>query len=51
LAEVCRKHGISLATYYQCASKTAGMLANELKRVKELEAVNARLKEMFAELG
>jgi putative transposase len=38
VAEVCRKHGISNATYYQWKSKYAGMSANELKRVKELEA-------------
>jgi putative transposase len=51
VAEVCRKHGISSATYYQWKSKYAGMSANELKRVKELEAENARLKKMYAELA
>ena len=51
VAEVCRKHGISTATYYQWKSKYAGMSANELKRVKELEAENARLKKMFVELA
>jgi putative transposase len=51
VAEVCRKHGISSATYYQWKSKYAGMSANELKRVKELEAENGRLKRMYAELA
>ena len=41
VAEVCRKHGISNATCYQWKSKYAGMSANELKRVKELEARTA----------
>jgi putative transposase len=51
VAEVCRKHGISSATYYQWKSKYAGMSVSELKRVKELEAENARLKRMYAELA
>lgn len=51
VAEVCRKHGISSATYYQWKSKYAGMSVSELKRVKELEAENARLKRMYADLA
>lgn len=51
VAEVCRKHGISNATYYQWKSKYAGMSVNELKRVKDLEAENSRLKRMYAELA
>jgi len=51
VAEVCRKHGISTATYYQWKSKYAGMSVHELKRVKEVEAENARLKRMYAELA
>ncbi len=51
VGEVCRKHGISSATYYQWKSKYAGMSVNELKRVKELEAENGRLKRMYAELA
>ena len=50
-AEVCRKHSISTATYYQWKSKYAGMSVHELKRVKEVEAENARLKRMYAELA
>ena len=46
-----RKRGISSATYYQWKSKYAGMSVNELKKVKELEAENARLKRMYAELA
>lgn len=51
VAELCRKHGISSATYYQWKSKYAGMSVSELKRVKELEAENARLKRMYADLA
>ena len=51
VAEICRKHGISNATYYQWKSKYAGMSANELKRVRDLEAENSRLKRMYAELA
>jgi putative transposase len=51
VAEVCRKHGISTACYYQWKSKFAGMSVNELKRVKELEAENAKLKRMYADLA
>ena len=51
VAEVCSKHGISNATYYQWKSKYAGMSVNELKRVKDLEAENSRLKKMYAELA
>jgi putative transposase len=51
VAEVCRKHGISTPTYYLWKSKFAGMSPNELKRTKELEAENARLKRMYAELA
>lgn len=51
VAQVCRTHGVSSATYYQWKSKYAGMSVNELRRVKELEAENARLKRMYAELA
>lgn len=50
-AEICRKHGISNATYYQWKSKYAGMSVSELKRIKELEAENSRLKRLYAELA
>ncbi|TBO30325.1 hypothetical protein EYS42_11585 [Aquabacterium lacunae] len=47
-AEVCRKHGISAATRRQWKSKCAGMSADELKRVKELEAENAAIKDVLS---
>jgi putative transposase len=51
VGEICRKHGISSATYYQWKSKYAGMSVPELKRVKDLEAENARLKRLYADLA
>ena len=49
--DVCRKHGISPATYYKWKSKYGGMTASDLKKMKELETENAKLKRMFAELS
>ena len=49
--DVCRQHGMSSATYYKWKSKYGGMDASELKRVKELEAENAKLKRMYANLA
>ena len=49
--DICRQAGISLPTYYQWKSKYGGMEASDLKRVKELEAENSRLKRMYAELA
>ena len=49
--DVCRQHGMSPATYYKWKSKYGGMDASELKRVKELEAENAKLKRMYANLA
>lgn len=51
VGDICRQHGISEATYYKWKSKYGGMEASDLKRVKELEAENARLKRMYAELA
>lgn len=51
VAELCRKHGISAATYYTWKSKYAGVSVNDLTRMRELEAENARLKRMYAELA
>lgn len=51
VAEICRKHGISDSTFYNWKSKYAGMTINELKRLKELEYENARLKKMYANLS
>ena len=49
--EIWRKHGISSATYYKGKAKYGGLDVSELKRVKEIEAENAKLKRMFAELS
>lgn len=49
--DLCRQAGISVATYYQWKSKYGGMEASDLKRVKELEVENAKLKRMYAELA
>ncbi len=49
--DLCRQVGISTATYYQWKSKYGGMEASDLRRVKELEAENAKLKRMYAELA
>lgn len=48
IGELCRKYGISDATYYQWKSKYDGMEASDLKGVRELEAENAKLKRMYA---
>jgi putative transposase len=50
VAELARKHGISRATYFAWRSKYAGVSVNELKRMKELESENAKLKRMYADL-
>ncbi len=49
--EICRKHGISDATYYNWKSKYGGMQASDLKRMKELEQELSRLKRMYADLA
>ena len=49
--EVCRKCGISSATYYKWKSKFGGMDASELKRIRELEEENTKLKRMYADVS
>ena len=49
--EVCREYGISDATYYNWKSKYGGMEASDVKRLKELEEENRRLKTMYADLS
>ena len=49
--EVCREYGISDATYYNWKSKYGGMEASDLRRMKDLEEENDRLKRMFADLS
>ena len=48
--DVCREHEISDATYYQWKSKYGGMQASDIKRLRELEDENRRLKQMSADL-
>jgi putative transposase len=49
--DICRKHGISDATYYNWKSKYGGMAASDLKRMKEIEAELSKLKRMYADLA
>ena len=49
--KVCREYGISNATYYSWKNKFGGMEASDLRRMRELEYENARLKQMFADLS
>ena len=48
-ADVCRKHGISEATFYKYKAKFGGMEVSEAKRLKALEDENAKLKKLLAE--
>lgn len=47
--DLCREHGMSSATFYKWRSKFGGMDASMMKRLKELETENKRLKKMYAE--
>lgn len=49
--ELCRELGITTAAFYKWRQRYAGLEVKELKRMKELEEENARLKRMFAELS
>jgi putative transposase len=49
--EVWRKHGISSATFYKWKAKYGGLEAADLKRMRELETENAKLKRMYANLA
>lgn len=48
---ITRDHGISRATFYKWRQRYGGMEASELKRVKQLEEENAKLKRMYADLA
>jgi putative transposase len=48
-ADICRKHGVSSATFYKWKAKFGGMDVSEAKRLKALEDENARLKRMLAD--
>jgi putative transposase len=49
--DLCRQYGISNATYYKWKSKYGGMEASDIKRLREIEAENSKLKRMFADLA
>jgi len=48
-ADVCRRHGVSEATFYKWKSKYGGLQVSDAKRLKALESENARLKKLLAE--
>lgn len=50
VAEICRKTGISQATYFNWKKKYAGLMQSEMKRLRELEDENNRLKRIVADL-
>jgi putative transposase len=49
--DLCREHGISEATFYNWKNKYGGMETSDVKRLKELEEENSRLKKMYADLA
>ena len=49
--ELCRLHGVGQSTYYKWKSKYGGMQASDLSKMRELEAENAKLKKMFADVS
>lgn len=51
VADLCREHGITNATFYNWKAKYGGMDASQLKRIRELEEENSKLKRMYAELS
>jgi putative transposase len=51
VGEVCRKAGISEATFYNWRKKYGGLLPSEMKRLKQLEEENGRLKRIVADLS
>ena len=51
VTDLCRQHGFSKSSFYQWKAKYAGMDVPALRRLKELEAENRKLKQMYAELS
>lgn len=49
--DICREHGISSATFYQWRSKYSGMEASDIKKLKELQEENEKLKRMYADMA
>ena len=51
VTDLCREHGICDATFYNWKAKYGGMNVSDVRRMKELETENSRLKKMYAELS
>jgi len=51
VTDICRMHGISAQTYYTWKSKYGGMSVSDIKRLKELEEENSKLKKMYADMA
>lgn len=51
MEEVCRKAGISIQTYYRWRNKYGGLMPSEMKRLKQLEEENQRLRRLVADLA
>ena len=50
-SEISREHGVSTAAFYKWRERYAGLSGSELKRIKELEEENRKLKQMYATLA
>ena len=51
ITDICRNYGISKATFFNWKGKYSGMQVNELRRLRELETENSRLKKMYADVS
>lgn len=51
VTELCRRHGVGESTFYKWRSKYGGMEVSDVRRLKELEEENRKLKQMYAELS
>ena len=51
VSEICQEYGVSTASFYQRRSKYGGMEASDVKRLKELQSENEKLKRMYAEMA
>ncbi len=51
VSELCREYGISQATFYKWKGKYGGMTVSQLKKLKELEEENGKLKQMYADVS
>jgi putative transposase len=51
VSDICREHGISSAAFYQWRSKYGGMEASDIKKLKELQEENEKLKRMYADMA